>query len=99
MMATIVGSIHHVLRHCASSGVTRVFFGADFVTVTKAEEVSWAVLKPHIFATIMDFYSTKQPLFYDAQTQASDTVIHEVCIQTSSNLLVWGHSFSPTLVA
>ncbi|CAM6010493.1 unnamed protein product [Sphagnum balticum] len=58
-------------------GVTRVFFGADFVTVTKAEEVSWAVLKPHIFATIMDFYSTKQPLFYDAQTQASDTAIHE----------------------
>ncbi|CAK9231633.1 unnamed protein product [Sphagnum troendelagicum] len=58
-------------------GVTRVFFGADFVTVTKAEEVSWAVLKPHIFASIMDFYSTKQPLFYDAQTQASDTAIHE----------------------
>jgi hypothetical protein len=79
--------------------VTRVFFGADFVTVTKAEEVSWAVLKPHIFAAIMDFYSTKQPLFYDAQAQASDTAIHEVCIQTSSNLLMWGHSFSPTLVA
>lgn len=58
-------------------GVERVFFGADFVTVTKSEEVSWDVLKPEIFGAIMDFYSTKQPLFYDAQSQASDTAIHE----------------------
>lgn len=59
-------------------GVVRVFFGADFVTVTKSEEVSWDILKPEIFAAIMDFYSTKQPLFYDAaQSQASDTAIHE----------------------
>jgi Fe-S cluster biogenesis protein NfuA len=58
-------------------GVVRVFFGADFVTVTKAEEVAWDALKPEIFAAIMDFYSTKQPLFYDAKSQASDTAIDE----------------------
>lgn len=61
-----------------------MFFGADFVTITKEDEVSWAVLKPQVFATIMEFYSTKQPLFYDAQAQASDTAIHEVCVQTIS---------------
>lgn len=60
------------------AGVVRVFFGSDFVTVTKADEVSWDLLKPEIFAAIMDFYSTKQPLFYDAQSQASDTAINEV---------------------
>nr|PNR57956.1 hypothetical protein PHYPA_004950 [Physcomitrium patens] len=58
-------------------GVVRVFFGADFVTVTKSEDVSWDILKPEIFAAIMDFYATKQPLFYDTQSQASDTAIHE----------------------
>jgi hypothetical protein len=58
-------------------GVTRVFFGADFVTITKEDEMSWAVLKPQVFATIMEFYSTKQPLFYEAQAQASDTARHE----------------------
>jgi Fe-S cluster biogenesis protein NfuA len=58
-------------------GVVRVFFGADFVTVTKSEEMPWDVLKPEIFAAIMDFYSTKQPLFYDAKSQASDTAINE----------------------
>lgn len=61
------------------AGVIRVFYGADFVTVTKIEEISWDILKPEIFAAIMDFYTSKEPLFYDAQTQAaSDTAINEV---------------------
>jgi hypothetical protein len=65
------------------AGVTRVFFGADFVTVTKAEEISWDILKPEIFAAIMDFYTSKAALFYDAQHQAaSDTAINEVEPQT-----------------
>ncbi|KAG8067230.1 hypothetical protein GUJ93_ZPchr0005g15952 [Zizania palustris] len=62
----------------AIDGVTRVFFGSDFVTVTKAEETSWDYVKPEIFAAIMDFYSSGQPLFLDASTAASmDTAIHE----------------------
>ncbi|KAK1263740.1 hypothetical protein QJS04_geneDACA008638 [Acorus gramineus] len=59
-------------------GVTRVFFGSDFVTVTKSEETSWDILKPEIFAAIMDFYSSGKPLFLDSQASASmDTAIHE----------------------
>jgi NFU1 iron-sulfur cluster scaffold homolog, mitochondrial len=63
------------------TGVTRVFFGSDFVTVTKSEEVSWDYLKPEIFAAIMDFYSSGNALFYDAEVAASkDTAIHEVSV-------------------
>lgn len=59
-------------------GVTRVFFGSDFVTVTKSEDASWDFLKPEIFAAIMDFYSSGQPLFVDSNAADSkDTVIHE----------------------
>ncbi|XP_022841904.1 nifU-like protein 4, mitochondrial [Olea europaea var. sylvestris] len=59
-------------------GITRVFFGSDFVTVTKSEDTSWDFLKPEIFAAIMDFYSSGQPLFLDSNTAASmDTAIHE----------------------
>ncbi|KAK1395997.1 nifU-like protein 4, mitochondrial [Heracleum sosnowskyi] len=59
-------------------GVTRVFFGSDFVTVTKSEDGSWDFLKPEIFAAIMDFYSSGQPLFLDsAAAAAKDTAIHE----------------------
>ncbi|KAL1817638.1 hypothetical protein ACET3Z_020212 [Daucus carota] len=57
-------------------GVTRVFFGADFVTVTKSEAASWDFLKPEIFAAIMDFYSSGEPLFLDsAAAAAKDTAI------------------------
>lgn len=59
-------------------GVTRVFFGSDFVTVTKSEDATWDFLKPEIFAAIMDFYSSGKPLFLDSSTAASmDTAIHE----------------------
>ncbi|KAM7526786.1 hypothetical protein LguiA_016688 [Lonicera macranthoides] len=59
-------------------GISRVFFGSDFVTITKSEDVSWDLLKPEIFAAIMDFYSSGKPLFLDANAAAAmDTAIHE----------------------
>ena len=42
--------------------VTNVFFGADYVSVTAEEPANWDVLKPNIFASIMDFYHSGQPL-------------------------------------
>lgn len=39
-------------------GVTQVFFGSDFISVTKNDTYTWAVLKPDIFAAIMDFYGS-----------------------------------------
>ncbi|KAI9083451.1 hypothetical protein K1719_034665 [Acacia pycnantha] len=59
-------------------GITRVFFGSDFVTVTKSDDFSWDLLKPEIFAAIMDFYSSGQPLFLDSKAAAAkDTAIQE----------------------
>ncbi|KAJ7970563.1 nifU-like protein 4, mitochondrial [Quillaja saponaria] len=59
-------------------GITRVFFGSDFVTVTKSEDATWDFLKPEIFAAIMDFYSSGQSLFLDSKAAAAmDTAIHE----------------------
>nr|XP_025617266.1 uncharacterized protein LOC112709595 [Arachis hypogaea] len=39
-------------------GITRIFFRPDFVTVMKSDDSSWELLKPEIFAAIMDFYSS-----------------------------------------
>eukprot|EP00879_Flechtneria_rotunda_P001261 GHRR01001408.1.p1 GENE.GHRR01001408.1~~GHRR01001408.1.p1 ORF type:complete len:314 (+),score=93.83 GHRR01001408.1:90-944(+) len=59
-------------------GVTAVFFGSDFVTVTKKDEYSWPLLKPDIFAAIMDHFSSGEPLFTDKEVlESSDTAIHE----------------------
>ncbi|XP_077301180.1 NFU1 iron-sulfur cluster scaffold homolog, mitochondrial-like [Arctopsyche grandis] len=58
-------------------GVKSVFFGSDFVTVTKLDEdVEWRLLKPEIFATIMDFFATGLPILTDVQP-SGDTQIHE----------------------
>jgi hypothetical protein len=53
-------------------GVKSVFFGEDFVTVTKSDpEEEWAVLKPDIFATIMQFLQSDKPIFTDPAALAS----------------------------
>ncbi|KAL1285108.1 NFU1 iron-sulfur cluster scaffold [Trichinella pseudospiralis] len=47
-------------------GVKSVFFGEDFITVTKNSEVKdWAVMKPEIFSAIMDFFTSKQDIITD----------------------------------
>jgi len=54
-------------------GVSAVFFGPDFITVSKADDdIEWKVLKPQIFATIMDFFATGLPVVTGEQ-ESSDT--------------------------
>lgn len=48
-------------RLFAVSGVTSVFYGADFVTVTKADG-DWQHLKPAILGAIMEHYMSGAPL-------------------------------------
>ncbi|XP_053444995.1 NFU1 iron-sulfur cluster scaffold homolog, mitochondrial isoform X2 [Nycticebus coucang] len=44
-------------------GVKSVFFGPDFITITKEnEELDWNLLKPDIYATIMDFFASGLPI-------------------------------------
>ena len=48
----------------AIDGVVRVFFGPDFVTVTKAgPAVDWGHLKAPVLAAVMDHYTSGAPLF------------------------------------
>jgi len=51
------------------SGVKGVFFGADFLTVTKDESAEWAVLKPGILGALLEHFVTHQPLFYGEQAK------------------------------
>ena len=48
------------------NGVTGVFFGADFVSITKDEEADWSVVKPQALAAIMDHFVSGAPLLADA---------------------------------
>ncbi|KAK7872928.1 hypothetical protein R5R35_004247 [Gryllus longicercus] len=58
-------------------GVKSVFFGPDFITVTKVDEdVEWRLLKPEIFAIIMDFFASGLPIVNEEEAP-SDTQITE----------------------
>lgn len=49
-------------------GVKSIFLGPDFITVTKADDdVDWKILKPEIFATIMDFFASGLPVLNEAK--------------------------------
>ncbi len=47
-------------------GVTRVFYGPDFITVGKDLNTEWPYLKAPILASIMDHFTSGRPLFTDA---------------------------------
>lgn len=49
-------------RIFTAEGVTGVFFGTDFVTVTKAEAVDWAHIKPAILGAIMEHFQSGAPV-------------------------------------
>src|ERR1700758_1052795 len=62
-------------RLFAVPGVTGVFYGADFVTVTKADG-DWQPLKPAILGAIMEHYMSGAPLLA-AGSAASDEAADE----------------------
>jgi Fe-S cluster biogenesis protein NfuA len=42
-------------------GVTGVYLGSDFVSVTKADDVDWYVIKPAVLGAIMEHFLSGEP--------------------------------------
>ena len=61
----------------AVDGVTRVFAGADFVSVTKDETVDWPHIKPAVLGAIMDALDTGKPLFSGDQDAVEEVEYSE----------------------
>ena len=56
-------------------GVKSVFYGKDFITITKHdEEVEWRLLKPEIYATIMDYFTSGLPIITEKQAKETDEI-------------------------
>lgn len=60
-------------------GVRSVFFGPDFVTITKADAIDWAVLRPEVFEALMEFFTTSSTpaVVLDGKDPNADTAITE----------------------
>lgn len=58
--------------------VIRVFFGSDFISVTKSESAQWKHLKPAVLGAIMDFYvAGGVPLSEQMQAPIEDEHVYE----------------------
>lgn len=51
------------IRLMGIQGVRAVFYGPDFVTVTKDSEHPWSVIKPEVYSTLMEHFTSGALLF------------------------------------
>ena len=59
-------------------GVERVYFGHDFITVGKREDMDWLLIKAPILAAIMDQFSGDRPLLDGAEAGGGhDATVYE----------------------
>ncbi|KAI0770983.1 HIRA-interacting protein 5 [Trametes elegans] len=59
------------IRLMGIEGVTGVFYGPDFVTVSKDSETPWSVIKPEVYAMLMEHFSSGEPLFRSEEDRES----------------------------
>lgn len=53
-------------------GITSVFYGADFITVTKAADANWAHVRPEIFALITEAVTSGETIVTVAERKEGD---------------------------
>jgi len=63
-------------RIFAVPGVTGVFLGSDFVTVTKGADVEWDHIKPAILGAVMDHFQSGEPVIEGEAEAAHAEVTH-----------------------
>jgi len=71
-------------RIFATGGVTGVFLGTDFVTVTKADDKHWDHIKPAILGAVMEHFQSGQPVMEGTQaahaehTGADEGIVRQI---------------------
>jgi Fe-S cluster biogenesis protein NfuA len=70
-------------RLFALRGVTGVFLGADFITVSKDHEADWFELKPVVLGAIMEHFTAGAPVILGGSTDAladedDDEVVQQI---------------------
>ena len=60
----------------AIDGVSGVFLGRDFITVTKKSDEVWHLMQPQIFSSILDFFASGKDVMLDGP-EISDTTIFD----------------------
>lgn len=70
----------------AIPGITGVFFGYDFITVTK-EDAEWQHLKPAVLGTIMEHFMSGAPVIAGTSAPAMDHSADEFFAESDSEIV------------
>lgn len=68
----------------AVEGVVAVFFGKDFITITKSHDQDWFVMKPALLGTIMEHFTAGKPVMMEevlSETLSNNEDDDEVVLQ------------------
>ena len=52
-------------------GISGVYLGSDFITVTKSDDKDWEIMKPQILGAIMDHFQSEKPVIEEPDVQAA----------------------------
>lgn len=59
-------------------GVEGVFFGSDFITITKAQTTDWQIMKPLVLGSIMDHYNSgEETIIKDEKKENNSLELNE----------------------
>ena len=59
-----------------TQGITGVFLGPDFITITKTDELQWEHIKPALLGAIMEHFQSGAPVMNDAATAVGGHAEH-----------------------
>jgi Fe-S cluster biogenesis protein NfuA len=68
-------------------GVTGVFLGTDFITVSKDESTDWYQLKPSVLGLIMEHFTAGQPVILETEATAAAEEEGDEVVQQIKELL------------
>ena len=67
-------------------GVEGVFFGSDFITITKNEGLEWQVMKPFILGAIVEHFKSGEEI-YNSQNKDKENVNDSDIVKQIKELL------------
>lgn len=68
---------HLASRLFQIGGVVGVFYGHDFISVTKSDDVDWMHIKPAILGAVMEQFQSGRPLVNEADRKGSEDATGE----------------------
>ena len=72
----------------AVDGVTSVFFGADYIVVSKQDGLEWQLVKPALLTAMMEHFIAERPLMVDGAAPAGDLAEAEIAEEDAETVAI-----------